>query len=135
MANILIIDDDADIAEVLIRVLRSDGHSMHHVAELERAIASVQSICPDLIILDVMFPDNKTGGFEMARSIRQLDAPFSKIPIIIMSSINETFPMGFSAGDIDETWMPVDDFINKPVDPETIRAKVNSVLQVSAQKQ
>jgi hypothetical protein len=53
---------------------------------------------PDALILDVMFPENPSGGFELARSIRK---KWGEIPVLMLTAVNQQFPLGFSGKDID----------------------------------
>jgi len=83
---------------------------------------------PDLLILDVIFPENPAGGFDLARQIRRTPA-LSDLPVILLTSINQEFPMDFSARDIDEDWMPVQDFLEKPAAPATLLASIDRLLR------
>ena len=82
---------------------------------------------PDLLILDVMFPENPAVGFDLAREIRQTDR-IKDLPIILLTAINQEFPMDFSSKDIDQEWMPVEDFAEKPVDIKEMLDKVKKIL-------
>ena len=50
-----------------------------------------------------------------------------RLPILILSAINTKFPMGFGPGDIDKTWMPVQDFLEKPIDFDVLLSKVEKL--------
>jgi CheY-like chemotaxis protein len=50
------------------------------------------------------------------------------IPILMLTAINTKFPLGFGAKDIDEDWLPVTDFLEKPVDFDLLRQKVAQLL-------
>ncbi len=126
MATIQIIDDDVEIAENLEAILRNAGHRVGLLYTTENAVGMLVENTPDLLILDVMFPDNPAGGFDLAREIRQTEA-IKDLPIILLTSVNQQFPMDFSSGDIDPDWMPVQEFIEKPV---TAKRLLNSVTQL-----
>ena len=126
MATIQIIDDDVEIAENLEAILRNAGHRVGLLYTTENAVDMLVENTPDLLILDVMFPDNPAGGFDLAREIRQTEA-IKDLPIILLTSVNQQFPMDFSSGDIDPDWMPVQEFIEKPV---TAKRLLNSVTQL-----
>lgn len=66
MGNILIIDDDVDLAEATARVLRAEGHAVAVHLDAETAFEKFKLDRPDLVILDVMFPGNSSGGFDLA---------------------------------------------------------------------
>ncbi|MCK5571044.1 MAG: response regulator, partial [Spirochaetes bacterium] len=66
MANnrILIIDDDEDILETMGALLEYEGYEIHSADSVEKGIEMITENPPDVILLDVMFPEKKTRGFE-----------------------------------------------------------------------
>ena len=50
---------------------------------------------PDLLVLDVMFPEDACGGFELARALRSRDDLLAEMPILMLTAINTAFPLGF----------------------------------------
>lgn len=128
MANIKLIDDDKDQVECLSTVLKSAGHQVTTYDRMAGALESVESDMPDLIVLDVMFPESPSGGLELAISIRRNEKT-KHIPIILLSNVNRCFPTDLSQKDIDPQWMPVQDFLEKPVDFEALLAKVSELLK------
>ena len=127
MAIIKIIDDDEELAEDLSMILKKEGHEVSVRDTTEGAINELLEEKPDLLILDVMFPENPAGGFDLAREIRQTDS-IKDLPIILLTAINQEFPMDFSSKDIDQEWMPVEDFAEKPVDIKEMLDKVKKIL-------
>ncbi len=127
MAIIRIIDDDEELAEDLSMVLKKEGHEVSVRDTTEGAIHELLEAKPDLLILDVMFPENPAAGFDLAREIRQTDR-IKDLPIILLTAINQEFPMDFSSKDIDKEWMPVEDFAEKPVDIKDLLDKVKKIL-------
>ena len=127
MAKIKIIDDDLDLAEDLSLLLKNAGHEISTQDDTEGAVAVLIEEKPDLLILDVMFPENPAGGFDLAREIRGTPA-LKDLPVILLTAINQEFPMDFSSRDIDPEWMPVQDFLEKPVAPDVLLEKVDSLL-------
>ncbi len=127
MAIIRIIDDDEELAEDLSMVLKKEGHEVSVRDTTEGAIHELLEAKPDLLILDVMFPENPAAGFDLARDIRQTDR-IKDLPIILLTAINQEFPMDFSSKDIDKEWMPVEDFAEKPVDIKDLLDKVKKIL-------
>jgi len=127
VAIIRIIDDDEELAEDLSMVLKKEGHEVSVRDTTEGAIHELLEAKPDLLILDVMFPENPAAGFDLAREIRQTDR-IKDLPIILLTAINQEFPMDFSSKDIDKEWMPVEDFAEKPVDIKDLLDKVKKIL-------
>jgi len=129
MAYILIVDDDEDLTSATSTVLCGAGHEVNALPDTCDALPSMQERTPDLIILDVMFPENPVAGFELARTIRRKNEEFEKIPILMLTAVNSKLPMGFSSDDIDDTWLPITDFVEKPVDLDVLLAKVEKLLE------
>jgi CheY-like chemotaxis protein len=125
MAYLLIVDDDVDFAGAVCTVLQSRGHETAVETASERAIARIEDRRPDAVILDVMFPENDTAGFEVTRSIRR---KFGDLPVLLLTAVNQSFPLGFSSKDLDPTWLPAADFLEKPVDLELLCEKVSALL-------
>jgi CheY-like chemotaxis protein len=129
MANILIVDDDPDIVLAVRTTLESAGHKVFDALNGEEGIRKVQEVEPDLIILDVMM-DTTTEGFQLALQLRSPDptsplAAYSDIPIMILSALHSTTDLRFGP---DETYLPVDAFVDKPIDPDDLIDKVASLL-------
>jgi len=125
MAYVLIVDDDADFAAALRTILKKLGHMISIETDCGRTFDRINEDRPDLVILDVMFPENDKAGFETARSIRKT---FGELPVILLTAVNQSFPLGFSSKDLDPTWLPAVDFVEKPVDFALLCAKVSEIL-------
>ena len=128
MSYILIIDDDEDFSSAAAMVLRDAGHEVAAELDINSAENSIKQRQPDLIILDVMFPENDSAGFEFARKIKHSKDNITDIPILMLTAVNSSFPLGFSSSDIDEDWLPVDTFIEKPIDFEIFVQKINKLI-------
>ncbi len=123
MAKVMIVDDDKDFVDCISRVLNHRGHNTTPVYDTEGAIERLERNPHDVLILDVMFPESASAGFHLAQEIRKHQS-LSRLPILILSAINTKFPMGFGPGDIDDAWMPVQDFLEKPIDFDVLADKV-----------
>ena len=128
MAFLMIVDDDVDFAEAVAAALRSDGHETLVETDPGEVLGLLQRRMPDGVVLDVMFPENPCGGFELAREIGKTH---EHLPILMLTAVNSQFPLGFSERDIDSTWLPVSGFLEKPVDFRLLREKVRQLLSVS----
>lgn len=126
MAYILIVDDDKDFAGTVSRVLRQAGHEAAIELSTEGGLAGVEDRMPDLVVLDVMFPENDSAGFDMARTLRDLHP---RIRILMLTAVNQRYPLGFSRDDMDQHWMPVTDFLEKPVSLKVLESKVADLLR------
>ena len=125
MAYLLIVDDDTDFASAVGTILEKQGYTISIETDCGKTIDRIHEQRPDLVILDVMFPENDTAGFEAARSIRRT---FGELPVIMLTAVNQLFPLGFSSKDLDPTWLPAVDFVEKPVDFALLCAKVSEIL-------
>ncbi|MBL7218577.1 MAG: response regulator [Phycisphaerae bacterium] len=127
MADILIVDDDVDLTAATRLALEGHGHNVRVELDIDSGKKAMLEDTPDLVILDVMFPEDSAAGFGLAREMHS-DERLSAVPIVMLTAINAEIPLGFSADDIDETWMPVKSFLEKPVDFATLLAKVDEML-------
>jgi CheY-like chemotaxis protein len=127
MARIKIIDDDVEFADNIATLLRDSGYEVSALDTTLNAIDVLKDDMPDLLILDVMFPDNPAGGFDLARGIRR-DPQIRDLPVILLTGVNQEFPMDFTTHDIDPEWMPVQDLVEKPVAMTSLLASVRRLL-------
>jgi len=127
--RILLIDDDPDQRLALRLPLESAGFEVQEAINSSDALARINEIDPDLIILDVMM-DTTTAGFQVALELHSPDPAsefkqFRNTPIIMLTAIHSTTPLRFAP---DADYLPVETFIEKPVDPETLLKKVHELL-------
>jgi len=129
MAKILIVDDDLDIIDSLRMILEANGHQIVVKTDTDNLVDSVMQTSPDLIILDIIFPENPNAGFAAARELHKTES-VKNIPVLLLSAVNQMSKMsfGFSEADISEDFMPVRGFIEKPVEPAVLLSKVNELL-------
>ena len=129
MAKILVIDDDPDMILALRLCLENAGHEVIEAHDGKEGLAKMKANPPDLIILDVMMRST-TEGFHLALKLRNPDPvseyiTLSKIPILMLTAIHSTTPLRFET---DEDYLPVDDFVEKPIDPSDLLQKVDTLL-------
>jgi len=122
MALIAVIDDDPDILDASSLVLTAKGHEVITADNPDDGYRIVKEKKPDLIILDVMMvePDD---GFFLAQKFRK--EKFD-IPILMYTSVSKALGLEFAAGEM----VPVDEFIEKPISPDTLIDKVEKLLQL-----
>jgi DNA-binding response OmpR family regulator len=128
MAYLLVVDDDEDFTNAIEIVLQNAGHEVQTQQDIEGGLKSMKEKPPDLVILDVMFPENSSAGFDLARTMKR-EEKLKDVPVLILSAVNTKFFLGFGSGDIDEDWLPVHDFLEKPMDFDVLKNKVNELLQ------
>jgi DNA-binding NtrC family response regulator len=105
--KILIIDDDSDILETMGSLLEYEGFEIHSADTVEDGIAMIEGVSPGVILLDIMFPEKKTRGFEAAEEIKK---KHPRIPVFVLTAINREYTFDFTQDDI-----KAEEFINKPV--------------------
>jgi DNA-binding response OmpR family regulator len=130
VAHIKIIDDDVEYAKNVSTLLAKAGYKVSMLDTTDKAIEHLVRDRPDLLILDVMFPDNPAAGFDLTREIRRR-RELKNLPIILLTGVNQEFPMDFSPDDIDPDWMPVQDFVEKPANAERLLKAVRKMLSVA----
>jgi len=116
-ARVLVVEDEAVVAEVVERYLRRDGHQVRRVARGDEALASFDEFAPELVVLDIMLPG--IDGLEVCRRIRQR----SNVPVIMLTARGEEVDklMGLGIG--------ADDYVTKPFSPRELAARVAAVLR------
>ena len=122
--KILLVDDDPDFNLINRTILESDGYCVEEARDPESAWEKIQSWHPDLICLDVMMPTG-TEGFHFAYKIRR-DEATKHIPIIMITAIHEHSDFRFSTEDGE--FLPVDDFVEKPIKRNVLLEKVKVLL-------
>ena len=133
MKKIYIIDDDRNIVEAMSMVLEAHGYAVAAQYDEDNVIENLAAHKPDLVILDVIFPQNPSAGFDIARQIKN-NPETASIPIIMLSAINEkgVYAGTFSNNDRDDSWLPVEEFIEKPIKNNQLLLKVEAVLEKKA---
>jgi CheY-like chemotaxis protein len=129
MAKILIIDDDPDIILAVRLCLQSAGHEVFDAGSGDKGLSLLAQLKPDLIILDVMMTTT-TEGFQTALKLRSPAAgspyaAFRNVPILMMTAIHSTTDLRFAP---DQDYLPVDTFVDKPIEPDDLIRKVNALL-------
>ena len=115
--KILVVDDDANISELLRLYLEKDGYSVVIANDGRQAIELQKSEEPALILLDIMLPI--FDGWQVCREVRKV----SDVPIIMVTAKGEYFykVLGLELG--------ADDYISKPFDTKEVLARIKAVLR------
>jgi DNA-binding response OmpR family regulator len=117
--KILIIEDDPGTVRFLVYTLEHEGYNVLPVTDGMEGLKKAQDEHPDLIILDVMLPG--MDGYEICHRLRQKPETLT-VPVLMVSgrARQDDKNVGLRMG--------ADDYLTKPVDPETILAKVETLL-------
>ena len=131
-SRILIVDDDRNIVAAMKAILESKRYEVLTAYSKEEGMERAMSSEPDLIILDVMMA-HITDGFEMSRELKS-GPQTAHIPILMLTAIHQELDAKLSPGFIryapetDEGYLPVDDFVDKPVQPSDLLDRVAKLL-------
>ncbi len=135
-AKILVVEDDPDIVESVRLVLESAGYQVESALTVPAAFEKVNEFRPDLILLDIMMPDG-TEGFHFVWKLRNQHAEdVAHTPIIVLSAIHSTTSLRFYPDESDGTYepgefLPVQGFIDKPVEPHVLLEQIRKALAAS----
>jgi DNA-binding response OmpR family regulator len=119
--KILIVDDDPDMVEAGRIVLEREGYTVESASNMVDGLRTLEENHPDLLILDVMM-EEPDDGLLLARQIRRRG---HNLPVLMLTSVNRV--MGLNIDKHLEI-VPVDEFVEKPVDPATLLEKVRALL-------
>ena len=118
MTRILVVEDDAEISEPLVRALQSDGYSVSLVNDGKSALEKAKITKPDLIVLDLGLPD--MDGLEVCRNLRSQKYQF---PILILTARTSELDIvvGLDAG--------ADDYLIKPFKSSELLARLRALAR------
>ena len=121
-ARILVIEDDADTADMLKIFFSSQGASVHVALTGGQALSAVKHQAPDLILLDIMLPD--MDGYAVCQKLRS-NSQSSHIPILFLTQKNSRKDIlsGLEIG--------ADDYLTKPFDLEELKLRTRNMLRRS----
>lgn len=115
--TVLVIDDDIDLVEIIRVTLEREKFRVIDAQNGERGIALALEQQPDLILLDVMM-GTLDEGFQVAYRLRS-EPLTAETPIIMLSAVGERTGFGFDK-DKDKDFLPVSEFIEKPISPRKL---------------
>ena len=129
MAKIILAEGDTAAATQIGAMLQEAGHVVHICRDAEGALSRVRTDMPDLVILEMRFPGRGMAGIGIARALTA-DPQRCHIPLLMLSDFNRESGLPFVLGedDISEDFLPVDAFLDKPVQADRLLAAVNSLL-------
>jgi two-component system phosphate regulon response regulator PhoB len=122
-SQVLVIEDEDNIALALEFLVTREGYAHHRIANGAEALDRILALHPDLILLDVMLPE--VSGYEICQSMR-LDPSLSDVKILMMTARGSALERrkGLALG--------ADGFISKPFDPKELRTEMRRLLAAGA---
>lgn len=118
MPKILLVDDDIDLSEMLVELLKLEGFNTHAVHNGREALATLEHTAYDLVLLDVMMPI--LNGIETLKAIRQNDL---RLPVLMLSARDDEIDrvLGLELG--------ADDYLPKPFNDRELIARIKAILR------
>lgn len=115
--NIMVVDDNADIRNVVVATFENEGWSAVGVSDGPTALKKLEDLRPDLVVLDILMPG--MSGIDVCREIRQR----SSVPIVFLSARDEDVDriVGLEIG--------ADDYVTKPFNPRELVARAKAIFR------
>jgi CheY-like chemotaxis protein len=130
--KILIIDDDPEYVEGIEAILTGAGYSVEARYNPTDGFAALEGGAYDLLLLDIMM-GRGAEGVMLARKISK-EAKFQSLPILIITGIREQIAFLFPGQPVHPRFMPVDELLEKPVEPNLLLEKVQALLKLAEEK-
>ena len=123
--QLLMIEDDARLANMVSEYLRQGGFEVAHALDGASGLAALQQTPPALVVLDLMLPD--MDGLEICRRIRALGGALARTPILMLTAKGDPMDrvIGLEVG--------ADDYLAKPFEPRELLARIRAILRRSAE--
>lgn len=121
--HLLIVDDDAELGEVLIRESKAWGIVAEMVNSLAQAQAVIAKDRPDVVLLDLCFSESTENGFALLRELTSYDPPVPTIVFTARESFIDRVKVARLGGK---------GFLQKPISPRQVMEAINQVLQQSS---
>lgn len=123
--RILVIDDNPELIQLVECIFAAAGAAVEGTVSAVDGLRRFRACQPDLVVLDVMMPAGYEG-FEAARELRE-EHGLKDLPIVILTSLHDKrqVPYRFAP---DETYLPVDVFLDKPIEPEVLVETISELL-------
>jgi signal transduction histidine kinase len=119
--HILVIEDQPYDRDLLVRVLRSDGHQVATAEGGRQGLAELERTNPDVVLCDVVMPE--INGLEFCRAVKQRPGkPYVPVLLVTGRTDQEDLLAGFDAG--------ADDYIAKPIDFRELKARVRTMVRI-----
>lgn len=122
--KILLVDDDPDLISAFSAILQSRGYAVFTAMNKQDGLKALENSNPNIAILDVMM-EEEHDGFELARKMKQSQP---ELPIIMLTGISEITGVNFRAASADPNWLPADEYLDKPIQPDELVNCIEELL-------
>ena len=123
MPKVLVVDDDPDFVKVTSKILEKAGHEVVSAANGAKALKTMREDTPDVVLLDIMM-SYILDGLDVSREMAG-DPALKDVPVIMVTSLTGVKGSGMFPTD---EYVPVDEWLAKPVDPDTLVERVEQAL-------
>ena len=130
--KILIIDDDPDYVEGIQSILENAGYEVEAAYNPEEGFKTLKSKSYDMLLLDIMM-GRGAEGVMVARKISK-DPVLREIPTLIITGIREQIAFLFPGQPVHPQFLPVDELLEKPVEPNLLLEKVSALLSLAEER-
>ena len=127
--RLLIVDDDPDFSGAISSILESAGYDTDITHNPKEGWAALKANKYDLLLLDIMM-GRGAEGVMMARKIRK-DHSLREMPVLIITGMREQIAFLFPGQAIHPGFVPVDELVEKPVEPELLLERVGALIEAS----
>ena len=127
--RLLIVDDDPDFSGAISSILETAGYETDITHNPKEGWAALKANKYDLLLLDIMM-GRGAEGVMMARKIRK-DHTLREMPVLIITGMREQIAFLFPGQAIHPGFVPVDELVEKPVEPELLLDRVGALIKAS----
>ena len=127
--KLLMIDDDPDFVDGVKSILEKADYQVDATYNPKDGFEALQANPPDLLLLDIMM-GRGAEGVMLARKIRK-DSRLREIPVLIITGMREQIAFLFPGEPVHPRFVPVDELVEKPVEPEFLLERVSALLQAA----
>jgi DNA-binding response OmpR family regulator len=130
--RVLIIDDDPDFVDGIRGILETAGYAVDAAYNPKDGWDTLKSKPYDLLLLDILM-GRGAEGIMLARKMRK-DPRLNQIPVLIITGLREQIAFLFPGQPVHPHLLPVDELMEKPVDPEFLLDRVRTLLRAAEQR-
>jgi two-component system alkaline phosphatase synthesis response regulator PhoP len=130
--RLLMIDDDPDFVEGIRAILEGADYKVDVAYNPKDGFEALQTNPPDLLLLDIMM-GRGAEGVMLARKLRK-DPELREIPVLIITGIREQIAFLFPGEPVHPRFVPVDELVEKPVEPQFLLDRVSALLEAAEER-
>ncbi len=128
-SRILIVEEDQEFAQASLQALEAKGFEVILANTCEEGLFKLRETAPALVVIDLVM-NQRGDGILFARKVRRSSGykPFSSIPLLMLSDLKQQADISFPSLTRHPYFLPVDEFMEKPVTPEALAGKIEELL-------